>query len=232
MTTDLKQRDRAWEIYPYPCIGQLRFIDLSLRRSPSYPQVLKRLEDGASLLDLGCCCAQDLRKLVHDGAPSENLWGAELKGDFLELGYELFLDRETLKAHFMEADLFDVEGPLKQLEGKMDIIHIGLFLHLFDLEGQVKACERIVSLMKPEKGCLILGQQVGSLEPGPLTVGSKMYKHNVESFERMWREAGERTGSEWKVTANINTGLGVNQDKRASDGPDTRRLVFEIVRIS
>lgn len=107
----------------------------------------------------------------------------------MELGYELFLDRETLKAHFTEADIFDVEGPLKQLEEKMDIIHIGLFLHLFDLEGQVKACERILSLMKPEKGCLIVGQQIGSLEPGPMAVGSKMYKHNVEGFEKMWEEA-------------------------------------------
>jgi len=193
---------------------------------------LTRLKEGASLLDLGCCCAQDLRKLVHDGAPSENLWGAELKGDFLELGYELFLDRETLKAHFMEADIFDAEGPLKQLEGEMDFIQIGLFLHLFDLEGQVKACERIVSLMKSEKGCLILGQQIGSLEPRPMAVGSKMYNHNIESFEKMWKEVGERTGSEWKVNANIDAGLGVDQSKRASDGPDTRRLVFEIERVS
>ena len=194
--------------------------------------MLERLKEGASLLDLGCCCAQDLRKLVHDGAPSENLWGAELKGDFLELGYELFLDRETLKAHFIEADVFDAEGPLKQLEGKMDFIQIGLFLHLFDLESQVKACERIVSFMKPEKGCLILGQQIGSLQPGPMAVGSKMYKHNVESFEKMWKEAGERTGSEWKVNANIDAGLGVDQNKRADDDPDTRRLVFEIERVS
>jgi hypothetical protein len=193
---------------------------------------LKRLKEGATLLDLGCCCAQDLHKLVHDGAPSENLWGAELNGDFLELRYELFLDRETLKAHFIEADFFDAEGPLKQLEGKMDFIHIGLFLHLFDWEGQVKACERIVSLMKPENGCLILGQQIGSLEPGPMAVGSKMYKHNIESFEKMWKEAGKRTGSEWKVKANIDAGLGVDLSKRALDGPDTRRLVFEIERVS
>jgi hypothetical protein len=184
------------------------------------------------LLDLGCCCAQDLRKLVHDGAPSENLWGAELKGAFLEVGYELFLDKETLKAHFMEADIFDAEGPLKQLEGKMDFIQIGLFLHLFDLEGQAKACERIVSLMKPEKGSLIVGQQIGSLEPGPMVIGSKMYKHNVESFEKMWKEVGERTGTEWKVTANISAGLVVDQSNRFSDDPDARRLVFEIEKVS
>jgi SAM-dependent methyltransferase len=195
--------------------------------------VLKRLKEGASLLDLGCCFAQDLRKLVHDGAPSENLWGAELKGDFLELGYELFLDRETLKAHFLEADIFDTEGPLKQLEGKMDLMQVGLFLHLFDLEGQTKACERIVALMKPEKGALIVGQQIGSLKPGPMEVGSgsKMYKHNVETFENMWREVGEKTGSKWKVSANTDGGLGINQEKRKWDDPETRRLVFEIERI-
>lgn len=184
------------------------------------------------MLSLGCCCAQDLRKLVHDGAPSENLWGAELKGDFLELGYELFLDRETLKAHFMEADVFDAEGPLKQLEGKMDFVQISLFLHLFDLEGQVKACERIVSLMKTEKGSLILGQQIGSLKTGPMAVGSKMFKHNVESFEKMWKEVGERTGSEWKVNANLDARLDAAQNNRPWIDTDTRRLVFEIERVS
>jgi hypothetical protein len=59
-----------------------------------------------------------------------------------------------------------------------------------------------------------------------------MYKHNVESFEKMWKEVGERIGSEWKVNANIDAGLGVDQNKRASDDPDTRRLVFEIERVS
>ncbi|TVY82076.1 Methyltransferase ausD [Lachnellula suecica] len=229
----LEVRDKAWEIHPYPCIGQLRFIDLTISRSPSYSLVLERLKKGASLLDLGCCFAQDLRKLVHDGAPSENLWGAELKGDFLELGYELFLDRESFKAHFMEADVFDMEGPLKQLEGKMDLVQIGLFLHLFDLEGQNKACDRVVGLLKPEKGVFILGQQIGSLEAGPMALGSgsKMYKHNVESFEKMWRDVGERTGTEWRVTANMDAGLGIDQKKRTWDDPNTRRLVFEIERV-
>lgn len=170
---------------------------------------------------------------MHDGAPSENLWGAELKGEFLELGYELFLDRETLGAHFLEADVFDTEGPLKQLEGKMDFIQIGLFLHLFDFAGQVKACERIVSLMKPENGALILGQQIGSLEPGPMMVGSgsKMFKHNVESFERMWKEVEETTGTKWKVTANTDQGVGISEKMRKWDDPNTRRLVFEVEKI-
>jgi len=44
-----------------------------------------------------------------------------------------------------------------------------------------------------------------------VAVGSKMHKHNVESFEKRWKEVGERTGSEWKVDGNINVALGVDQ---------------------
>lgn len=185
------------------------------------------------MLDLGCCFAQDIRKLVHDGAPSENLWGAELKGEFLDLGYDLFRDRDTLDAHFLEADIFDNEGPLKQLEGKMGFVQIGLFLHLFDYAGQLKACERIVSLMKADNGSLILGQQIGSLESGSMKVGSgsSMFKHNVESFERMWKEVEQSTGTKWKVTAKLDEGVGISEKKRKWDDPSTRRLVFEVERI-
>lgn len=49
------------------------------------------------------------------------------------------------------------------------------FLHLFELEGEVRACEGIASLMKPGKGGLILGQQVVSLEPRPIAEASGMY---------------------------------------------------------
>jgi SAM-dependent methyltransferase len=227
------QRDRAWDIHPYPCVGQLRFIDLSLSRTRSYQEILSRLKAGASLLDIGCCFAQDLRKLVYDGAPATNLWGAELKYEFVDLGYELFLDKDTFAPHFMQADIFDEEGPLRELEGKMDIVQIGLFLHLFNLEGQTKACVRLVRLLKQEKGALITGQQVGATEPTqmPPESGTQMFKHNAESFEEMWRNVGEKTGTEWKVTAYLDEGLGIGLKKRTWDDPNTRRLVFEVARV-
>lgn len=229
---DKWQRDRAWDIYPYPCIGQFRFINLTVYQTPSYPQILKRLKGGASFLDLGCCLAQEVRKLVYDGAPSENLWGAELKGDFFELGYELFKDRDSLKAHFLEADIFDEQGPLQQLEGKMDVVQIGLFLHLFDLKGQIKACERIVALMKPEKGGLIVGQQLASLVAGPLgsESGSEMFKHTMESFEKLWKEVGRRTGSEWYVAAKMDFDLGLSSKQQTWYDAGLRRIVFEVTR--
>lgn len=72
------QRDRAWDIFPYPCIGQFRFLDLALCKQPSYGTMLQRLKAGAKYVDIGCCIGQDIRKLVADGAPGENLYGAEL----------------------------------------------------------------------------------------------------------------------------------------------------------
>ena len=66
------QRDQAWRIAPYPCIGWWMFLQLYMSQNPVYGEVLYRLKKGERLLDLGCCFGQDIRKLVHDGVPSEN----------------------------------------------------------------------------------------------------------------------------------------------------------------
>ena len=94
------QRDKAWEIHPRPYIGQLRFLDLTLSESPSYPDILARLKNDpeAKFLDLGCCFGQDIRKLVYDGAPAPSLYGAELRREFVELGFDCFRDRDKIAA--------------------------------------------------------------------------------------------------------------------------------------
>ena len=114
------------------------------------------------------------------------------------------------------------------------MVYIGLFLHLFDWDGQRQACERIVGLLKPEKGVLVLGQQVGSLVACDVKFeGSRtITRHDLGSFERLWREVGERTGTEWVVRAQLDGGLGVENGKRTWDYQETRRLVFEVERIS
>ncbi|PMD65783.1 uncharacterized protein K444DRAFT_517640 [Hyaloscypha bicolor E] len=228
----LEVREKAWEFHPLPCIGQLRFIDFALSQSPLYPEILSRIKSGANLLDLGCCFAQDLRKLAYDGAPDSSLYGAELESQYLELGYELFLDRDTFRAKLIVADIFDEQGPLQEIDGKMDIVHIGLFLHLFDLDGQREICERIVRLLKNEKGVLVLGTQVGSTKPKDVPFGAakNVFRHDETTFEKLWKEVGEKTGSAWKVKAWMDGGLGAGSKKRPWDDEDTRRLIFEVER--
>lgn len=39
-----------------------------------YQRILQRVKGGASILDLGCALAQDLRCLASDGAPTERMY--------------------------------------------------------------------------------------------------------------------------------------------------------------
>lgn len=216
---------------PYPCIGTFLFLDLSIAKSTRYPELVTRIKNGQKLLDVGCCFAQDLRKLVHDGAPSDNLWGTDILGGFIDLGYELFLDKDTFRCAFLVADALDPESSLKQLDGQIDIIYAGFFFHLFDWEQQVRVAERLIRILKPAPGSLILGKQTGLTKADTELLRFKgagaFWRHNAESFARMWNEAGERTGTKWIVnTALIDEGA----SKEAWVKMNTQWVTFEIER--
>ena len=230
-----KQRERAWKIYPYPCIGRFRFLEFALSRSTRYRDILDRLKSGQKLLDLGCCFGQDIRKLVQDGAPAGNLLGADLRKDFMELGYDLFLDRSTLSTTFFVADVFDM-STLNGVAGRIDIVHIGSFLHLFSWEKQREAAAHISKLLRRSVGSLIVGNQTGSMQPGeyPLKVDSDetMYRHNASSFEKLWNEVGFEFGFEWKIIFDFPPeGTSLASTRASEDYQDTstgKRFTFSI----
>ncbi|KAB5578313.1 hypothetical protein GE09DRAFT_952277 [Coniochaeta sp. 2T2.1] len=229
------QRDKIWDVFPWPCVGQFRFLDLSLSRQPSYPRILSLLQSGSvRLLDVGCCFAQDLRKFVRDGAPSSSLYGLEIQSEFIELGYEFFADRDSFRGRFINADLLDRSNPeVKKLEGTLGIVQLGMVLHIWDLEGQTGACERVVELLKDERGVLVVGQSVGNVEGKEFPARGRMiFKHDVETFGKMWDEVGRRTGTSWVVRARLDEGLGIDERKRNWDEPSTRRLSFEVERVA
>src|ERR1700761_7097685 len=65
-------RDRAWELFPYPCMGLFSFLKMHISKNPAYSTVLKRLlakKDETTLVDLGCGLGQELRTLVAAGVP-------------------------------------------------------------------------------------------------------------------------------------------------------------------
>ena len=235
LTYPRKQREKAWDVFPYPCIGQFLFLNLTINLSPYYPTLVSRLRDSSEkILDLGCCFAQDVRKLVSDGAPSENIYGADLYGDFMDLGFELFRDRRTLKSTFFPCDILDetTDFLLRGLNGEMDIVYLGLFLHHFDFETCVTVCKRVIKLLKPKPGSLVMGVQVGSLTGDkvgiPIPSGGILFRHDIDSFERVWKRVGEETGTEWKVEARLERGKGLGE-KWQIEG--TRRLGFEVLRL-
>lgn len=238
----ISTRDALWDIFPWPCIGQFRFLDLSFSKQPSYDRILALLRSGNDrMIDVGCCLAQDLRKLAYDGAPSSSLFGIEIEPRFVEMGYDFFKDRDSpsfrdvtlIRGDFLDKSLGDME-PISALMGSFGIVHVGMVLHIFDWEGQIAACGRLVEFLRDEKGSMIVGQSVGDLEGKEVYIPGRkkhIFKHNVETFKEMWMEIGRRHGTQWDVRAKLDEGLGIAEGKRDWDQATSRRLAFEVERV-
>jgi chemotaxis methyl-accepting protein methylase len=137
--------------------------------------------------------AQDLRKLVYDGAPPESVYGTDLRGEYFDFGYKLFRDEHVVsRDHFIAADILDPNAPgLIDLEGKLDVINATHIIHVFNLEDQKKLIKRFMGLLKREKGVVVTGRMTGHLDAGykgganvksTTKSGGDIWEHNVESF--------------------------------------------------
>ncbi|KAL1982941.1 hypothetical protein VTN96DRAFT_628 [Rasamsonia emersonii] len=200
-------RDRAYAVFPYPCIGMFSFLDLDLPLSPCYNEIVDRVKKGDKFLDLGCCFGQEIRQLAHEGVPHSNIYGSDLSPDFINLGYELFLDRDKLRGvQFIPSDIFDDNAALfHQLGGQIDIVHASNFFHLFDRDTQVQVAKRVVTkLLRDRPGALIVGTQVGGKNPQHYTwekQGKKLFIHDTATWKEMWEQVGRETGMRFKVEA-------------------------------
>lgn len=249
-------RNRAWQIFPYPCVGRFHFLETSLSQHPSYAYILSLFtttttsSDPAPLyLDIGCCFGQDIRRLVHDGANPDLLHGTDLSPDFLSLGYDLFRDRETLTCQFFAADVLADDGQteLNQLRGRVDVVHAASFFHLFSLETQRVAATKVLALLRPGKGAMIVGRQGGDLnsrefehengkkEEGKDEPMKKLFWHNSETWRDMWEGVARESGREIEVQSELQVDHKVfkaSDDDGRKHGPNTRRMVFCIKTLS
>lgn len=86
----------------------------------------------------------------------------------------------------------------------MDIVNAGSFFHLFTWDQQVTAVKQVIALLRPRPGSLVVGRQVGRKDPidpdNKENVGQK-YRHNVETWKRLWRQVESETGTRWEVQA-------------------------------
>ncbi|KAL8644840.1 MAG: hypothetical protein Q9210_007044 [Variospora velana] len=252
-----KIRDEAWEIFPWPCVGEFWFLSLGLSLHPRYRGLLDRLlrgKGGASttkLLDLGTCLGQDLRKLVADGAPLDSLWGSDYFSEYEAAGHGLFRDADRFRNRFIVADLYDESDAsvLQKTAGTWDVINIIMFLHIYDRTTQLRACKRILQLLSPATGSMVIGAQSATTEPGELRLKPPMvaegeektvYRHSLETFTEMWKEVGR----DERVKLDIWVGYDDDADRqrraeeekergrdRFFSGPTQRRLFFTVTII-
>ncbi|KAI8622876.1 hypothetical protein F5Y19DRAFT_483684 [Xylariaceae sp. FL1651] len=236
-----KIRDMAWQVLPYPCIGLFRFLDFSIHLSPDYPTVVKRVQEGATFLDLGCCFGQDLRKLAYDAeANSPNLIGADFEGRFLELGYELFADKNHSKMTFVSGNVF-AEDFLEQYRGKIDIIYLASFLHLFNEVQQNAVIRQLNRLLRPQKGSVVFGRHLGAVEGGHFkmeSIGWDLYRHDPKTISELFQTNGLPDGDapkdiQWEVTSSLSRYESANwdDDRRGWQGDETKQMMFTAVRL-
>ncbi|KAK8091035.1 Type I Iterative PKS [Apiospora phragmitis] len=236
-------RDKAWDIYPYPCIGQFRFLNLTLYKQPAYPAMLKRLQAGeARYLEIGFGLGQDLRKLVADGAPGQSVYGSELEAGFVDLSYELWRDRATLQAHLAQGDALsdlsagDGGGMLSRLQGTVDYLYLGMVLHVFDRELQLTLLKNCVQLLKLERpgrqqqqeqpGPMILGEAVGDIEGCATPAGNFM--HSDATLRQLLAEVAESTGRHLECCITLDESLTMPDAQKKWGKVRARRLAFEV----
>lgn len=199
------------------------------------------MRDGATFLDVGSGLGQDLRRLVADGAPSENTFGLDIDKTLVELGFELFRDHQNFMTKFIYGDIFEQDDLCgwNELQGSMDIIYVSAFFHLFELDKQKQAARILVRLSRPSKGSIIVGRQAGSIdamETRGVFEGSKTFVHNAQSWKKFWEEVGEMTSTSWKVSAWLDN-VAINGMGQGNGPPPPyhfekkRRLMFEIERL-
>lgn len=183
-----------------------------------------------TILDLGCCIGQILRQLAYKGVDPSRLYGTDLHPEFIDIGNALFGD----KGHgptFVAGDMLDPESKsLEALDGKVTMIHAANFFHLFTWDDQVRIGTRILRFLQPgTTDAVIFGRQIGTLRPREADSVRKHYLHNQKSFQKLWDEIGEKTGTKWRVDVDVIEGIAV---KLPTLGEDERYIRFGVYQIS
>ncbi|KAL4873669.1 hypothetical protein BDV12DRAFT_159382 [Aspergillus spectabilis] len=231
----LALRDEAFKICPYPCIGQMRFLSLHLKRHLHYERVLEYLRNNsaAGFLDAGCCVGQEIRFLTQQGIPDHQLFGLDLEQPFVDLGYQLFRDKDRLDATFVLGDLHvdeESEALAQKLEGKIGIVYASSLLHLWSYEKQLRAATRLVSLLCDEVGVMVVGRQLGGLYAGEFRLtdfnDDTQYRHNVQSIKGLWYGIEQATGTRWKVEVWLIMEDLIQQIKNMPWGDSNMRVVW------
>lgn len=162
---------------------------------------MARAQAGDRVLDLGCGFGQNLRLLAADGACPQNFYASNIKKE-LDLGFDLFNDRDKMVANFIQANILDTNSGLGQLNGTVDVIIANQFIHLFDWEAQVLILRMVVQLSKPRT--ILIGYQRAQVPPrSSERPWGSMYFDDDESYRKLWQRVELETKSIWDLRVKL-----------------------------
>jgi hypothetical protein len=160
------------------------------------------------------------------------------------IGFDLFRDKSSFNATFIQSDVLDDSSEvMRKLGHSCDVVFLGLLLHLFSYDLQLEASKNIVNLTKG-KGSIVAGKNGGwdkaGTEERKLNIQNEgkndqptRFRHDKQSFTKMWEEVSHATGTKWDV--HIDIVPDTLQWRRPEDGPQLHQnewLYFTMTRIS
>ena len=129
----------------------------------------------------------EVRKLVFGGYPATNVLASDIRQEFIDLGYDLYEDRQTCGIRFFQDDLFSllsagVPKPtstdslsrpglsqvsrLSDLVGRVNHIYLGALFHLYTEDTQLAIALIVGTVLKREEGSVVFGRHQGHEEEG------------------------------------------------------------------
>ncbi|KAF7312356.1 hypothetical protein MIND_00248700 [Mycena indigotica] len=213
--TELKEhvlaiQQQALTVYDYPCIRRFGFVRLKISKNkPAYEHVLQlaRLRPNSILLELGCCCGTDLRKIVRDGWAPSDIVASDLHPEYWSIGHKLFKSTpESFPVTFLAGDAFDdaflstkplqtgatpqldTISSLNELRGHVSVIHTASLFHLFGEAQQLELARRLAGLLSLESGSIIFGCHAGLPSQGftQASDNKPMFCHSPTTWCALW----------------------------------------------
>ncbi|KAJ1552920.1 hypothetical protein HK096_009935 [Nowakowskiella sp. JEL0078] len=156
-------------LHVYRCIDRGAFLYPRLPNHESYATVLlAALSSGNPLpriADIGCCFGADVRRLLLDGHPPENITAIDLHDGYWKLGHQLFKDEAPLVDSFFADMAVEVDsngGPYTQFIGKFDVVYSIAVLHVLSQRQSENLIKRVYGMLAP--GGTYFGNCVGNKE--------------------------------------------------------------------
>ena len=185
-------RKKALEVSDYRCIKHNLFMRPAMIKHPIFKTDIKPLlaSSNTNVLDIGCCFGADLRYILYCGCSKEQIFGVDINAQLIDLGFDFFSDRDSLKDRFIAMDVLAkngntfIETALKMSKGKaFDIIFLGNIFHLLT-EDECKLLTQIVfKLIEPQKG-IIFGSCIGADINGIYSRTGRANRYLHELFKR------------------------------------------------
>ena len=160
----------------YPHI-LMRTGDPLIRKHSLYPEILQKK---VNLLDYGCGTGDDIRALVHDGYPRDKIVGYDVNWSSINLGFDLYLDRDMWIDRFVVSKKFPFQSPT------FDVVYSGFVLHVLGTSRAVKSyLSNAYSVLKPTG--IFFGSTLSFGKDHPRPAWAKRWRWRIRRLWRRWR---------------------------------------------